>query len=283
MRAEGWKWVEVAPDFPYGHTARMRRLIGTPIPLTEADQAERDQLQAEYDRLRVDRGYVRPEPVPVPDAEGSVSVQAGTIPLAVGATSVTADPSEEEDGLKPLPDRLITELTAHRTLALRDALGRAPGVAFQAVLHALCLRAFYRRGAESCLEIETKSATFAAQAPGLADTASAKAIDARHQNWLGQLPADAADLWDALTGFDGDSQAALFAHCASLTVNAMHDPWNRRPRGLSHADRLARAVGLDMAAAGWVPTVRHLSRQGHQGPDPGSGARGQGRGFGADD
>jgi ParB family chromosome partitioning protein len=168
---------------------------------------------------------------------------------------VTADPPEEEDGLKPLPDRLITELTAHRTLALRDAMGRAPDVAFQAVLHALCLRAFYRHGAESCLEIETKSVTFAAQAPGLADTASAKAIDARHQNWLGQLPADAADLWDALTGFDGDSQAALFAHCASLTVNAIHDPWNRRPRGLSHADRLAQAVALDMAAAGWVPTI----------------------------
>lgn len=314
VRAEGWKWIEIAPEFPYGHANKLRPLNGDPLPLTEAEQADLDSLQAEYSRLvetyagadevpddvdlrlseigtalaafenrplsfdpaeivragafvsidgdgnlRVDRGYVRPEddpvadPVPVPDADGSASVPA--IPLAVGATSVTADPSEEEDGLKPLPDRLITELTTHRTLALRDALGRAPDVAFQAVLHALCLPAFYRRGAESCLEIETKSATFAAQAPGLADTASAKAIDARHQTWLGQLPADAADLWDALTGFDGDSQAALFAHCAALTVNAIHDPWNRRPRGLSHADRLAQAVGLDMAAAGWVPTV----------------------------
>lgn len=316
VRAEGWKWIEIAPEFPYGHANKLRPFNGDPLPLTEAEQADLDSLQAEYSRLvetyagadevpdevdlrlseigtalaafenrplsfdpaeivragvfvsidgdgnlRVDRGYVRPEdepvadPVPVPDAEGSVSVQAGTIPLAVGTTSVTADPSEEEDGLKPLPDRLITELTAHRTLALRDALGRAPDVAFQAVLHVLCLQAFYRSGADSSLEISGHSAAFTVQSPGLADTASAKAIDARHQNWLGQLPQDAADLWDALTGFDGDSQAALFAHCAALTVNAVREPWTRRGRALDHADRLARAVALDMVAAGWVPTV----------------------------
>ena len=57
--------------------------------------------------------------------------------------------------------------------------------------------------------------------------------------------------------FDGDDRAALFAHCASLTVNAVHEPWNRRPGRIAHADQLARAVGLDMAAAGWTPTVEN--------------------------
>src|SRR5258708_4158269 len=33
------------------------------------------------------------------------------------------------------PDRLITELTAHRTLALRNALANDPAVTFVAVLH----------------------------------------------------------------------------------------------------------------------------------------------------
>ena len=63
------------------------------------------------------------------------------------------------------------------------------------------------------------------------------------------------DLWHELVGFEGDSQAALFAHCASLSVNAVHEPWNRNSRRLAHADRLARAVSLDVAAAGWAPTV----------------------------
>ena len=35
----------------------------------------------------------------------------------------------------------------------------------------------------------------------------------------------------------------------------MHEPWNRNPRRLAHAETLARAVKLDMAAAGWSPTV----------------------------
>ncbi len=45
-----------------------------------------------------------------------------------------------------MPDRLLTELTAHRTLALRHAIGEQPEVAFLAALHALCLKVFYRYG-----------------------------------------------------------------------------------------------------------------------------------------
>jgi ParB family transcriptional regulator, chromosome partitioning protein len=109
--------------------------------------------------------------------------------------------------------------------------------------------------APTCLEISAKSASFGTQAPGLADCASANAIEARHHQWAKQLPKDEDDLWGALIAFDGDSQAALFAHCASLSVNAVHEPWNRSPRRLAHADTLARAVNLNMAAAGWTPTV----------------------------
>jgi ParB family chromosome partitioning protein len=55
-------------------------------------------------------------------------------------------------------------------------------------------------------------------------------------------------------GFDYDSQAALFAHCAALTINVVKEPWNRRPDALAHGEHLARAVNLDMVAAGWRPT-----------------------------
>ncbi len=47
----------------------------------------------------------------------------------------------------------------------------------------------------------------------------------------------------------------LFAHCIGLTINAVHQPYDRRPKALRHAGRLASAVTLDMAAAGWKPTV----------------------------
>jgi ParB family chromosome partitioning protein len=162
---------------------------------------------------------------------------------------------DDDDGLKPLSERLVTELTAHRTLALRDAVASDPDTAFVAVLHTLCLGAFYRMASATCLEITVKSASFNAQAPGLADSASARAIEARHDRWAKLLPQDETHLWDWLVALDRDSQAALFAHCASLSVNAVHEPWNRHPRRLAHADTLARAVKLDMAGAGWTPTV----------------------------
>jgi ParB family transcriptional regulator, chromosome partitioning protein len=325
IRAEGWKWVEAAPDFPYGHRQGLRPLPGT-NPLTEAEQAAFDALKGEYDALeeqygeadeppeavearlteieaaieafqnrppkfdpadivragafvsidrdgalRVERGYVRPEdepPVAAPDDPDQAAEPASTVPDAdrdpsatevLSTTATTAEPSaevlEEDEGLKPLPERLMTELTAHRTLALREALGNDWDTAFLAVLHALCLRLFYRSAADTCLEIEAKSAGFGTQAPGLNDTASARAIDVRHEAWVKHLPATSGELWNALVGFDTDTRAALFAHCAALTINALHEPWNRRPGALADADRLAQSVGLDMAAAGWAPTV----------------------------
>jgi len=40
-----------------------------------------------------------------------------------------------------------------------------------------------------------------------------------------------------------------------LTVNAVRESWSPRPKALAHADRLAEILSLDLAAAGWTPTV----------------------------
>ncbi len=226
--------------------------------------------------LQVDRGYVRPEdeapvepvaPALPPDGEGPATAPAGGAvaaqPVAIaGGASVSAPvpvtgpaAPEEDEGLRPLPERLLIELSVHRTLALRDALANDPDTAFLAALHALCLRTFTQRPGASCLELELKSAGFGVQPPDLAASAAARAIDARQRAWSTQLPGEPAALWETLVGFDGDSRAALFAHCVSFGVNAVHEPWNRAPQRAAHADLLAGAVGLDMAAAGWTATV----------------------------
>jgi ParB family chromosome partitioning protein len=313
VRAEGWKWVEAATDFPYGHTYGLRLIAGEQPPLTEAEIAaiaalkaeatdleaaheEADELPEDVDRrlgeietalaaleeraavfdpddiaragafvsidgsggLRIERGYVRPEDeAPVSEPEPAVPDGEGERTDAPSATSQAgqAEPAEEDEGLRPLPDKLMTELTAWRTLALREALGADPAIAYLAVLHALCLKLFYRYGSDSCLEIEPKSAQFGAQAPGLADTALAARVDSRHRRWAGQLPEEPGELWHALAAFDTDSREALFAHCVSLTVNAVRESWNPRPKALAHADRLAEILSLDLATAGWTPTV----------------------------
>jgi ParB family transcriptional regulator, chromosome partitioning protein len=113
-------------------------------------------------------------------------------------------------------------------LALRDALANDPATAFQAVLHNFVLATFYRFASSSgSLEIAIRMPTFPTQAPGLKESASAQAIDARHDAWKARLPKDEGDLWDTLTALDSTAQASLFAHCASSAVNALYEPANR--------------------------------------------------------
>jgi len=324
IRAEGWKWIEVATDFPYGHTYGLRHLQGERQPLSEDETAIREALRSEADeleatyadadeipdavdarlseietaleafeqrpvlyasedvaragafvsidgsgKLRIERGYVSPEDEP-PLVEPEVVVDEGedaaafshaasSVARAVEPTDdgvIHSEPAEEEDeGLRPLPDRLLTELTAYRTLALREAIGRHSDVALLAALHVLCLKLFYRYGYGSCLEIEPKTAAFGSLAPGLGDTLLAAGVDARHRQWSDQLPEEPEDLWDALSALDREQQQALFAHCVSLTINAVNEAYNRRPRAIAQADRLAEALSLDIAATGWAPNV----------------------------
>jgi ParB family chromosome partitioning protein len=164
------------------------------------------------------------------------------------------DEEAEEDG-KPLSDLLIRDLTAHRTLGLRLALGEQPDMALLAVTHALAVQTFYRGVDATCLEVRPTSSYLASHADGIEDTAAAKALADRHAGWAADMPREVADLWGFLAGLDQASVTALFAHCVSLTVNAVKQPWERKPRAHETADRLATAVVLDMTAH-WTPTVR---------------------------
>lgn len=342
IRADGWKWVAVAVDLPYGYLDDLRELDTIEAPLTGAEQATVDALKAEAEALNaqydsadelpdevaarftaideeldaimdrpvtfdpqemayagafvsldvdgtlyVERGWVRPEDEPEEEEQDEVAtatgeedeqdagsigprqnepeVQRAVIQIGRGAPVTAPEDDDEEDVIKPLPDRLVSELTAHRTIALQDAFAQNPSVAFAAVLHALVLQAFYYGRTESCLGISVTRVAFGFQAPGMKDSASARSIAERHKRWDERLPESDKDLWDALQQLDGNEQAALFAHCAAYAVNAL---WEAVPkydngrtsahgvaRRIEHSHVLARAVGLDMVGAGWTPTV----------------------------
>jgi ParB family transcriptional regulator, chromosome partitioning protein len=224
-------------------------------------------------KLRIDRGYVRPEDEPgsgvvAPDGSdqaGDTST-AQTATITIGGQSNMPEPVEEEDDvIRPLPDRLVSELTAERTLALRNALAQAPDTAFIALLHALCQSTFSSHSASGCVEIIAKHAYFGNAAPGLRDHHCAKAIDERHDAWAALLPRDALKLWDVLARLELAEQMQLLAHCTSITVNALYEPTNRYNQGqvsahtvnkrIEFADHLARTIGHDMVADGWKPTV----------------------------
>ncbi|GGA64007.1 ParB/RepB/Spo0J family partition protein [Pelagibacterium lentulum] len=192
IAAEGWKWIAVDVNLPYGYSNGLRALSRATVELTEDERAERESLRDEYAKIEgeyedhdelpdeidqrlgeietaleafenrpvifepsditlagvflgldrdgeliVDRGYVRPEdeaPVDadaeepdtdIGDDEGNGATTRAVITVG-GEPAQPEDDDDEGEAVKPLPERLVMELTAHRTLALRDAL--APGL-----------------------------------------------------------------------------------------------------------------------------------------------------------
>jgi ParB family chromosome partitioning protein len=214
---------------------------------------------------RIERGFIRaeddkPEAAEVEDGETVIDgvrvnddgeiIEDGDV-----AADLEAEDEDAEDDITPLSDLLIRDLTAHRTLGLRLALGEQPDMALIAVTHALAAQTFYRGVDAHCLDIRPVSPSLGGHADGIEDTASAKALADRHAGWAADMPRDVADLWGFIAGLDHASVMALFAHCASQTVNAVKLPGERKPRALETADKLASAVALDMTAH-WTPTVR---------------------------
>jgi ParB family chromosome partitioning protein len=327
VATEGWKWIEVAVDFRYGHANHLRHLPGESVELSAEEQATFDALTAEYAKLEsdyegadelpddvdarlgeietalagfdnhplrydpaeivragvfvsldadgtlaVDRGYVRPQDEPSPGRDGAVLSSNGAEPstspsraTVITVGGVEAEEEGEDDSVRPLPERLVSELTAHRTLALRDAVANNPQVALTALLHKLCLDTFQNTAPGACLEASVRNVFFPVQATDLKDSASAKAVAERHQAWKAELPKDDTELWDWLTALDDTRRAALLAHCVSFGVNALYEKGDRYggpgvsvhgvQQRLAQSDRLARAVGLNMVAAGWRPSV----------------------------
>ncbi len=224
------------------------------------------------------RGFVRPEdeaPVAI-EAEDGEGIQGKENPDPVAPAAqravigIAGQPAEtedeEEESIRPLAERLVIELTAHRTLALRDALANNPHVALTALLHKLVTDTFQRGPAGGgCLEASVRHVFFPAQAPDLKDSLSARAIHERQEAWKADLPREDEALWAWLDGLDTTSRLALLAHCVSYGVNALFDKVDRHggpglsrqglERRLGEADRLARAVRLDMVEAGWTATV----------------------------
>lgn len=200
---------------------------------------------------RIERGFVRPEdeaPEPEPEEENNAASDGNTV---IDGVRVNADGEIIEDGSSPDPDSdgdeeydeepegnagqpvsdiLTRDLTAHRTLGLRLGLGEQPEIALIAVTHALAAQTFYLGANAHTLEIRPTKAHLGDHAGGIEDTAAAKMLADRHAGWASDMPQNVADLWDFIAGLDHASVMALFAHCASLTVNALKLPWEHKRR-----------------------------------------------------
>lgn len=158
------------------------------------------------------------------------------------------------------------ELTAHRTLALREAVGCSPDGVLKLMLLKLVHDTFRTSSsAGNCLEASVPHVYMSAHASDLKDSVAAKLMDERHTEWEADLSlGDDAALWDYLTSFDQGSRLSLLAHCLSFEINALHEKVKACGAGIfasgltrrmAQAHLLARAADLYMDEAGWEPTV----------------------------
>lgn len=234
--------------------------------------------------LVVDRGWVRPEdePVETVEADGPEGVDpavdgsdedddedrepaAGSQPTVVTINGQPAEPEEDVEIVRPLPEKLLIELSAHRTVALRNAVGANPRIAMTALLHKLVHDAFKLETSGAALHVSVREIYCDGQGVDLKNSPYAKAVAERHAGWKAKLPTGNDAIWDWLEALDDESRMALLAHCVSYGVNALYErPNPLSASGLSEralqrraaeADRLAGVTDLDMAEAGFRPTV----------------------------
>lgn len=215
--------------------------------------------------LKVERGYVRPEDeAPVGQREEANSQHSGSDENGVHSVSTrasteggsTGDADIEAEVSSKLSDRLRTELSAHRTIALRVKLSADPEAAFLAATHALALNVFYGSAQHSCLDITLRSAQIGSHAPGAGDAPAASSLQEAFGQWQLRLPQHPAELWSWLIAQSAEDRAALFAFCVGFGVNALYLPHERHNAAFDHADFLAEHFVLDMRDF-WRPTVEN--------------------------
>jgi ParB family chromosome partitioning protein len=289
VRAEGWGWVITTPEFDHRATSDMRRVYPSPAPLTGEAAQEVDALETEQEELtnavddgaedeaieqrlgdiearlaelqgqpqfgamdiarggafvslghngevRVERGFIRKADEPVARMNGE------------GAANAAPEKSQK------LSDKLVAELTAYKTAALRNKVAGKPEVALLAVTHALAAQTFYHGERASCLELSARSEMLSRYIPGFDESPLGRASDERQTALAALLPEAVEDLWDVLAAMPQDELLRVLAHCAALAINVVMHTTAKLSLSVKQAEKLAEAVSLDMRQH-WQPTA----------------------------
>jgi len=288
--AEGWKWVEIAPEFDYERASVMSRIDTVPEVLSDDEQAKLTALQEELEALCNDAEQDDPSEdtlAEIDRLEAEIAAfteevySAGEIAragafIAVGRDGDAriergylrvederrddevhddGDSAKMAEGAAGLSAALVAELTAHRTAALRNDLAQAPELALIAVTHTLAAQAFYRGSGVSCLEITARQNALSSFAQAIDESAAGRAIAQLHQAWADRLPEDREALWHFVASLTMDDLLALLAHCVSFSLDAVQRAgFGPRKTALDHAATLAKAMPHDMSRY-WQPTT----------------------------
>lgn len=184
---------------------------------------------------------------------------AGAGEAADGAGAQTGDAAEAP---KALSDRVVLDLTSHRTAAMQASMLQQPDVALRALVHTLCLSVFRVGYFESALKISISRCdhSLSTNATGYADSKAGQLISAAHADWHsraseaagGEYGAlDSAKLFAWISEMPTEALMSLMAFCTSQSIDVIA---GRDARNKTPAPELALALSLNMVDW-WNPTA----------------------------
>lgn len=286
VRAEGWKWVHVVPEFAYQQSAEYRRIHADPAPLTKLEQKTLDKLTQEYDlfvekwreagedkgmaerlceieelfeELNDREGVWTEEQFTIAgavvsiDHQGKVKVERGFVrpdDMPKAGKAKNARTSETHDG----------EDAAEQSPGLSAALIESLTAHRSAALSASLLDApgvglavvVYAMVLDVFGHRQDTVLKFSATVQSLHRVERSTAfqrLEAARETWSQRIPGTPEDMWQWCMEQDQAVLIDLLTFCAASTINAVQMKTDRMDSSrLAHAGQLAAALHLDMTA-----------------------------------
>ena len=284
VRAEGWNWVQVTPDFGYQQSAEYKRIHAEPVPLTASEQKKLDALQEEYAQLndewndcddeqearpRLDElekliaeiedrdGVWTSEQIAMAGAvvfinhQGKAKIERGLVrpedmPKAGKAKSTNSSNSSGNEPEAEPPTGLSASLVESLTAHKSAALAASLLDVPDKGLAAVV----YAMALDVFRHRHDAALTFSATAQSLQRVEGSIAfqrLEAARENWGRRIPSTPGDIWEWCLEQNQAVLVDLLTFCAACTLNAVQMKTDRpdTPR-LVHASQLAAVLHLDM-------------------------------------
>ena len=207
--------------------------------------------------LSVHRGLIRPE-----------AGKAGKTGKSAGGSGTGAGNAEHDErvghggratarGTKARPEfseKIMRDLTAHRTAVLQAALTQNPHVALVTLVHRMAETVFgqYGRG-NDVVKVSvrmTSDYSLAQSATDYEDSAAGAILGRAEAEWGDRLPGHPEAMFTWLLVQDRDTLLELLAYCTARSIDAVAG----RERNSDQSDAIAKALDIDFADW-WVPTA----------------------------
>ncbi|MDM0116790.1 ParB/RepB/Spo0J family partition protein [Variovorax sp. J22R133] len=214
-------------------------------------------------QVTVHRGLIRPEDRKAGKGAGtSAGGGAGKVTGGSSASGVAGVDGEDGDGegaqdTKKRPEfseKLMRDLTAHRTAALQAALTQNPHVALVTLVHRMAETVFgqYSRG-NDVVKVHvhpTSDYSLAQNATGYESSPAGALLGQAETQWGDPLPGNPEAMFSWLLAQDRETLLDLLAYCTARSIDAVAG----RERSRDQSDAIAEALGVDMADW-WTPSA----------------------------